>query len=159
MNKKNTRIGILIVIFGIACVFLMSQESTRPYGWFLFGGLFVMSSVIVLIQRIIFDLSPKESVPGTLFRLELDTSSEGEAYTPCFEYEYHGTVHTYKSSFSAFWYKKSKRIGERIEIMVQTNRPTMVRIKNPGHTAMEYAVVAMMLGIGLYMILYGIRLL
>lgn len=159
MLHKKKLIGIIFSIVALLWIILISFDQTRVYGFILFGSLFVISGIFVVILRVLFDLSDKTIVSGMLVQLEHVVDEEGySSYRPHYRYVYQNNSYTLISQFTAFWYKKTKRIGDVISITINVKNPKNARINKPIYTMLEYLTGIILIAAGMLIALYGINL-
>lgn len=157
MPIKKKFVGISFIILGLFWIILISFEQTRIYGFILFGTPFVVSGILVLTFRMLFDLSDKVIVSGTLVQLEHIVDSEGySSYRPHYQYAYQNNNYILISQFSAFWYKKTKSLGEVTSIALNVKNPQNARINKPIYTFLEYLAGIVLIIAGLFFVIYGI---
>jgi len=153
-SKKS--IGILFVTATMIIVILFSFNQTKIYGFMLFGVIFVVSGVYVILLRIFFDLSNKVIVLGTLVQLKHIVDGEGySSYRPHYQYEYQNCKYILKSQFTAFWYKRTMQIGDVTSIAINAKNPKNARINKLIYTFQEYLVGIILIGAGIFIALYG----
>ncbi|MDY0237218.1 MAG: hypothetical protein RBR71_14430, partial [Gudongella sp.] len=132
---EKRSIGVLFIVVTMITVILISFDQTRLYGFILFGFIFVISGLFVILLRILFDSSDKAIVSGTLVQLEHIVDGEGySSYRPHYQYEYQNCKYILISQFTAFWYKKTKRIGDVISIVINAKNPKNARLNKPIYT-------------------------
>lgn len=153
---KNKLIGIAFTTLTLLLIILFSIDNTRLYGFLLFGFVFVVSGMFVCINRLWFDLSEKVIVLGTLVKLEYVVDGEGySSYRLHYQYTYQDICYIFKSQFTSFWYKKTKKVGEVISIAVSMKKPNNARIYKPIYTALEYLTGFILIIGGLFFALCG----
>lgn len=156
---KKKSMAVLFITLTILTVSLISFDRTRLYGFMLFGFIFVVSGIFVIVVRILFDLSDKAIVSGTLIQLEHIVDGEGySSYRPHYQYEYQNCKYILVSQFTAFWYKKTEHIGDVISIVINAKNPKNARLNKPIYTLLEYLVGIMLIGSGIIIVLYGINI-
>ncbi len=158
-TTKKKYIGLLFITVTMLTVSLISFDQTRLYGFMLFGFIFVVSGIYVIVLRILFDSSDKAIVSGTLIQLEHIVDGESySSFRPHYQYEYQNCKYILVSQFTAFWYKKTKHIGDVISIVINAKNPKNARINKPIYTLLEYLVGTMLIGAGLMITMYGISM-
>lgn len=158
-TTKKKSIGLLFITVTMLTFSLISFNQTRIYGFMLFGFIFVISGIIVIVVRILFDSTDKAIVSGTLIQLEHIVDEEGyRSYRPHYQYEYQNCGYIFISQFTAFWYKKTKQIGDVISLAINAKNPKNARINKPIYTFLEYLVGIMLTGAGILITMYGISM-
>jgi len=157
MNRKKMN-SILRTAGLVLIIALSAYETTRPYGLLAFGLCGLVLSGPSLYRRIVFDSSAKEVVTGTLVLLEEINDEAGRSYQPHYEYIYRGISQTYVSPVSAFWFKKTKSIGDKVELLVQKDDPRNVRINSRAYRWVEYVGISIGCLVGIATIIYGVSL-
>lgn len=155
MTKTKHKIFLLaFFFFSASWVYLMISEDTRTYGNIYFGALQVIAGLTVLYHRVSFDISPKDKVTGELILLERVENSEGHSFRFHYQYVYNGEIKDYKSD-SVFINKKSKVIGEKVELLINARKPKQVRLNSKRHTFLEYFSIFIVIALGLSLILFA----
>jgi len=157
MNRKKLN-SILRTVGMVLIVALSAYETTRPYGLIAFGFFGFILSGPFWYRRIVFDSSAKDMVTGTLVLLEEVHDEAGRSYRPHYEYIYRGISQIYVSPVSAFWFKNTKNIGDKVELLVQKDDPRNVRINSRAYRRVEYVGITIGCLVGIATIIYGISL-
>ena len=153
---KKKLIPIIFFTLGIVWLVLMRYPKTQPYGWIFFGTWFLVPSLISIYLRIDFDVSPKFITLGELVSLEKVYDDNGTSYTPIYRYIYNNEERHYSSPVSSFIFKKTKKIGDKEELLILVKNPKKVRIKR--YLLLEYMVYLIMFILGLFFIIKGLNM-
>lgn len=135
---KSKFLPSLFFLIGVIWVFLMILN--RSYANIYFGLCFFIAGIIVLIQRVLFDILPKDRVIGRIIEVRKEVDDGGTSYCPIFEYTYNDKKEIYRSLVSSFTFKWSKHIGDQEEILVLKKNPKRVRLNKFSYVLLEYLV-------------------
>jgi hypothetical protein len=159
-EKKDKRIPLVFTILLLLYVlgWAIFKENSRVYNELFIGAMFLIAGLVLLIQRIVFDVLEKDKVIGELVRLERVDDAEGRSYTPYFKYRYLGEEREYKSNISSFSFR-TLPMGRKEELLILRRKPSVIRVNRFGFHAFEYGTIVLFIGMGGYFILHGIALL
>lgn len=154
---KMKMIGISIFAIMLLSLILGRFADTEKFGVIIFAILFIGAGIYGLTLRIVYDMSKKVTVSGIMTKLEKNVDAEGStSYQPHYAYDYKGDVYILRSPIQAFWYKKTKHIGDEILITCLVRNPNVSKIKKPIYTTLEYLTTIVIITIGFIFLYYGI---
>ena len=155
-NKVNIMMFLIFITIGLTWVILMQNPKTQPTGWIFFGTWFFIPSLIAIYFRIDFDFSKKFITVGELVSLEKVCDDSGTSYRPIYKYIYSNEERTYSSPVSSFTFIKTKKIGDKEELLILIKNPKRVRIKR--YLLLEYMVYIFLFILGLFFIVKGLNM-
>lgn len=155
-NKVNIIMFLFFITITITIGILMGNQKTQPIGWIFFGTWFLFPSLIGIFFKVDFDLSKKFKTQGELVSLETVSDDSGISYRPIYKYIYNNEERTYSSPVSSFTFKKTKKIGDKEELLILIKNPKRVRIKK--YLFLEYMVYIFLFVLGLFFIVKGLNM-
>lgn len=150
MFKNKIAHFILLIIL----ILLIAFEKTRKYGIICIALIFLVVSLIALINRIIFDISLKDKVIGEIIDNKEECSEDGYSYYPICKYKYQTKEEIYTSPVKSFTFKKSKKIGDKVVLSISRHNPKHVRIDKISYTIIEYLGIILVLVMGILLIVF-----
>ena len=155
-NKVNIIMFLFFITITITIGILMEKEKTQPIGWIFFGTWFLFPSLIGIFFKVDFDLSKKFKTQGELVSLETVSDDSGISYRPIYKYIYNNEERTYSNPVSSFTFKKTKKIGDKEELLILIKNPKRVRIKK--YLFLEYMLYIFLFILGIFFIVKGLNM-
>ncbi|MDF2700186.1 MAG: hypothetical protein K0Q49_1742 [Haloplasmataceae bacterium] len=153
---KNKKIFSIFILVALTWNVLMRFTESQPLGWMFFGTWFLIPGLIGIYFRIDFDISKKFITEGELVSLEKVIDDNGTSYRPIYKYIYNNEERSYLSPASSFFFKKTKKVGDKEVILILIKNPKRVRMKR--YLLLEYCIYIFLFIFGLFFIMKSLNM-